>query len=250
MEVLLKHGAWVDVTEIGSCSEKYTCLHLACLWGDMEMIRLLVKYKADMTAYNEVRESPFTIAYDEGNKEAIDLFLEHGIDLNDNQSSIMLGENREHIPVKNMWTPLMHACARNDTKMVKRLLAHGADVNVASQSPPHDDYEYTTAVLESIDKEEILQILLDHGDDVNLTDALGNTPLLTLVKPQEDVYSSRDDFDTEDPDLLEGVRMLLERGLDLMHEDNEGKTAFDYVEEESEMEALLMEYRDRKPAQK
>ena len=150
------------------------------------------------------------------------------------------------VPIRDKWMPLMHACARNDIEMVKRLLSHGADVNVASQSAPGEPYDYNSAVLESIKDAEILQILLNHGADVNLTDALGNTPLLTLVKPQEDPYSDRDDYDTEDPDLLNCVRMLLERGLDIMHKDNDGKTAFDYIEEGSEMEALLLEYRDRK----
>ena len=217
MEVLLKHDADVDIFEMRTDSEEDTCLNLACHRGDMEMIRLLLKYGADMTAFNQQGLSPFTTAYTRGNKEAVDLFLEHGIDLNSNAGPWHYEKDGEMLPIRDKWTPLMHACARNDIEMVKRLIAHGADVNVASQSAPGEPYDYNSAVLESIRNKELLQILLDHGADVNLTDALENTPLLTLVKPQEDPYSGREDYDTEDPDLLHGVRMLLEHGLNLMH---------------------------------
>ena len=60
MEVLLKHGADIDIFEMRTDSEEDTCLNLACHRVDMEMIRLLLKYGADMTAYNQQGLSPFT----------------------------------------------------------------------------------------------------------------------------------------------------------------------------------------------
>ena len=253
MEVLLKHGAYVDVTELGADSEEDTCLNLACQWGDLDMIRLLVKYKADINAFNRDGDSPFVTAYFKHNDETIDLFLESGMDLNKNESRWQYEAGGQFLPIRDKWTPLMYACSNNDIEMVKRLLALGADVNVMSQSGPGASYEVTTAVLASIDNEEILQVLLDHGADVDLTDRRGNTALISLLTEREEDYVDDDEgfnpADTEpmSPEILNGVRALLDYGLDIMHKNNMGKTALDYVVAGSVIEALLIEYRDRKP---
>ena len=259
MEVLLNHDADVDATKMGADSEEDTCLNIACKRGDIEMIRLLLKYGADMTVYNREGYSPFTTAYKKGNKEAINLFLEHGIDLNDNESRwcCQKGDSDEWVPMKDQLTPLMRACSKNDISMIKRLLTHGADPSVISES---EDglYEVTSAVLLALDNEEILQLLLDHGADVNITDSYGNNALLYMLSYHENNYRERDDLYTDfepdkerlSPELTKGVRMLLEHGLDVMHKNNRGKTAFDYVVADSELETLLKEYRDRKPVLK
>ena len=148
MEVLLKHGAEVNVLRLGMESQRNTCLNIACQRDDMAMIRLLVKYKADMTVYNCDEYSPFISAYLRNKMEAIDLFLEHGVDLNYNENWAC---------DKYEWTPLMYACDRGDIEMVKRLLAHGADVNIISQYSSKYSYPSSTALLVSLGHEEVLQ---------------------------------------------------------------------------------------------
>ena len=99
-------------------------------------------------------------------------------------------------------------------------------------------------------------MLLDHGAVVNLTDARGNTVLLTQLTTRQAGYRRDHDVFTPDeiepmsPAVLNGVRTLLEHGLDVMHANNKGMTAFDYVVAGSEVEALLREYVDRKPVMK
>lgn len=255
MEVLLENSADVNVMRMGPDSKEDTCLNIACQRGDLEMIRLLLKYKADMTVYNQEGLSPFTTAYSRGFNEAVDLFLEHGVDLNNNASRLYYQQNGGWLPIRDKWTPLMHACYRRDVEMAKRLLAHGADVNVISASEPDLPY-VSTNVSMSIGNEELLQLLLDNGADVNLTDDLGNTALLTVLRARlEDYDSDYDDIVPEEaeplsPAVLKGVRMLLDYGFDIMHENDKGKTAFDYVATGSEVEVLLREYRDRKPVLK
>ena len=255
MEVLLKHDAWVNAMRMGPDSEEDTCLNIACKRGDIEMIRLLLKYKADMTVYNSNGLSPFTTAYTRGFHEAVDLFLKHGVDLNNNASRLYYQQNGEWVPIRDKWTPLMHACYRGDVEMAKRLLAHGADVNIISECEPDLPY-VSTNVSMSISNEELLQQLLSHGADINLTDDLGNTALLTVLRSRlEDYDSDYDDIVPEEaeplsPAVLKGVRMLLDYGFDAMHENYKGKTAFDYVTAGSKVEALLKEYRDRKPVLK
>ena len=259
MEVLLKHGAYVDITEL-VCFSDDTCLHRACKRRDLEMIRLLLKYKASMSVYNQEGYSPFTTAYKMGYKEVVDLFLEHGVDLNYNVSGWGPNEDGVYcVPVRDKWTPLMHACDQDDTEMVQRLLAHGADVNIISESDYGQPYEVTSAMTLSIGNEELLQILLDHGADVNLADSHGNTSLLDFLSYHEDVCGERDDYDDDfvpervgdvPSEVINCVKMLLDHGLDVMHKNDRDMTVFDYVEEGSEIDALLKEYRDRKPVLK
>ena len=245
MEVLLKHGAYVDATQMGADSGEDTSLNIACQRGNMDMIRLLLKYGADMNRYNREDLSPFITAYLEHNTEAIDLFLESGMDLNCNESGWTYQRNGENIPIRDKRTPLMHACGRNDVETVKRLLAHGADVNVISESTPGSDYYVNTAVLDAIVHEEVLQILLEHGADVNLTDSQGNTALLSLLTNRE--YYPVAEPEPMSPAAIKGVTMLLELGMDIAHKNHYGKTALDYVVAGTEIEALVKEYTDRKP---
>ena len=61
-------------------------------------------------------------------------------------------------------------------------------------------------------------MLLDHGAVVNLTDARGNTVLLTQLTTRQAGYRRDDDVFNPDeiepmsPAVLNGVRMLLEHG--------------------------------------
>ena len=259
MQVLLENGADVNAMRMGLAQdpEEYTCLHLACQREDMDIIRLLVKYKADISVYNRNSLSPFTSAYTKGHKEAVDLFLESssGVDLNNNAGRLCYVQNGEWVPIRDKWTPLMHACYRGDVDMVQRLLARGVFVNVISETDRGGPFEVTvpSAVLVSIDNEALLQLLLNHGADVNLTDSHGNTALLTVLRARLEDYDSDDEdavpvvAGSMSPAVLKGVRMLLDYGFDPMHGNHKGKTAFDYVAAGSELEALLKEYRDRKP---
>ena len=94
---------------------------------------------------------------------------------------------------KYEWTPLMYACDRGNIEMVKLLLANGADANVISQYPPKYSYPSTTALLVSLGYEELLQVLLGHGADVNLTDARGDTVLLARLPTRQAGYRRDDD---------------------------------------------------------
>ena len=153
----------------------------------------------------------------------------------------------------------MHACDQDDTEMVRRLLAHGADVNVISESDYGQPYEVTSATTLPIGNEELLQILPEHGADVNLADSHGNTSLLDFLSYHEDVCGERDNYDDDfvpekvgdvPSETMNCVRMLLEHSLDVMHKNDKDMTVFDYVEEWSELEALLKEYVDREPVLK
>ena len=195
---LLRNGAHVDVRDNYEC----TPLNDAVLYGDFEMVQLLLDFKADVNTRNTVIETPshrvpgglssFNIPHS-GPQMLADiarLLVEHGADL--------------HAQNINGETPL-HAAAKGKSVEVERvLLEHGANVGAEDKygrTPLHQAVEVYGGV-------EITRVLLEHGANVDAEDIQGRTPLHGAAK-----YGS-----------VEVVRMLLEHGANVGAEDNQGST--------------------------
>src|SRR5262245_22224959 len=99
-------------------------------------------------------------------------------------------------------TPLMHAAMYSDLAMVKLLLDHGADVNVASPSG-------ATALIRAAGDFDKVELLLARGAKVNSKSNLGRTPLLIAAA-----------F----PGNERTVRLLLARGAAITDQDQMGET--------------------------
>ncbi|MBT5620590.1 MAG: ankyrin repeat domain-containing protein, partial [Verrucomicrobia bacterium] len=69
------------------------------------------------------------------------------------------------------------AATRGNTKLIKRLLADGMDVDVT-------DKEGLTALYRAAhnDQKETVSLLLSNGANVNIRDKFGNTPLDVTLK--------------------------------------------------------------------
>ncbi|XP_022100837.1 ankyrin repeat family A protein 2-like [Acanthaster planci] len=100
-------------------------------------------------------------------------------------------------------TPLMWACAHQQTDIVQHLLAHGADVTKESV-----DGETALAFASSVGCIDIIRLLLTEGADVNKSDWNEGTPLLYAVYKNHPVC----------------VRLLLEAGADLTVQTEGGHT--------------------------
>ena len=214
MEVLVKHGADVDVHGPGGdedYNDEDTCLNLACKNGDMEMINFLLAHGADAAAYNHHGRSPFITAYEKGNREVVDLFLQRDVDLNNINCHYLVGD----VQYQNKSSPLMFACAKGDITVVKRLLSHGADPNLMRKDITLTDSAVISACRGG--HVEVLQVLLDQGVDVNQKDYMGNNSLMFLLYDEEEglplPWSGR---------TIACARLLVEYGLDLQAVNNEG----------------------------
>jgi ankyrin repeat protein len=115
-----------------------------------------------------------------GDLAAVEAALESGADVNSFERG---------------FSALSAAASINAVELVRKLIALGANV-------PHPE-EDTTALHEVaiVGSPEMIQILLDAGEEVNVQDSDGNTPLIWAVG-------------SESAESVEAVRLLLSRGAD------------------------------------
>jgi uncharacterized protein len=105
------------------------------------------------------------------------------------------------------FTPLALAVARNDQRLVKMLLARGANPNAKTQADgpfPARDIVLSTAAENG--NVEIITLLLNAGGQVNTRAGTGVTPLM---------LAARDNH-------ADAVRLLIQRGADVNAKDERG----------------------------
>jgi cytohesin len=152
-----------------------TPLHSAAWFGDLEMVQVLIDYKADINARTKNNWTPLHEA-SEGRSistqniprlpDVARLLLERGADVN------VLDEDNV--------TPL-HVAARNGrVGVVRVLLEHGANVGAEDKeggTPLHEvaECEEPFGVGQN-EGAEIVSVLLEHGANVDAKDKVGRTP--------------------------------------------------------------------------
>jgi serine/threonine protein kinase len=126
--------------------------------GNKEIVELFLQHKAevnpDFDRYSLV-ESPLTAAIKGGNQEIVELLLRHGAHVN--------LQGRMTLPT----SPLKEAINQRHQGLVARLLAEGAEVNPILKE---HDYLDTTPLHHAVWKgdEEIVKMLIQHGAKVNV----------------------------------------------------------------------------------
>lgn len=139
-------------------------LLIATLEKQPDMAKLLVSYKADVNLQDDQLDSPFLYAGASGQTELVKLFLDNGA--------------RFDVFNRYNGTALIPACERGHVETVKVLVkTKGFPIN-------HVNRLGWTALMEAVilgdgtkKYQEIVQILKDHGADLNIPDHPGKTPL-------------------------------------------------------------------------
>lgn len=116
-------------------------------------------------------------------------------------------------------TPLMEAAGNDDPEIVKMLLEKKVDVNQKNEAK-------STALLRT-HSEDVVQLLLDAGADINAQDFLGNTLLMNVIQ----YYYP--------PDRLDLMRLLLNRRANISLKNQEGHTVIDIIRSEEHPEELF-----------
>ena len=222
VNALLRAGAHVSMANALGVTPAY----VAADSGNAAILKRLLDAGADVKSADESGDTLLMAAVRAGNADAVDLLLERGASVNAGDPQF------SH-------TALMWAARRNDTSIMKRLLAKGADADartrigekpiarpagagggshgvgiVRSGVPPQGEQQPTPGGMTPLlfaardGQADAARLLLEAGADVNAADPNGITPLvMALTNAQFGV-----------------AKLLVERRADLQRADWWGRT--------------------------
>jgi ankyrin repeat protein len=202
--------------------------------GNIEVMQLLIKYKADVNIANNNGIAPLHMASERCDIDAINLLLENGADVNANT---VKGETPLYYAITYVITNYSHTFVERET-LINRLVEVGADVNVVNKDG--QTLMHVAAVCGNL---EAIQILKDKGVSVNATTKLcKDTPLHLatfdtciefLIKNGANVNAIGNNGNTPLQSICANVRsasdgtVLLKNGAKIDIKNEDGKTALD-----------------------
>ncbi|XP_076083369.1 uncharacterized protein LOC143054293 isoform X2 [Mytilus galloprovincialis] len=167
----------------------WTPLYEACINGDIDTVKLLIRNRADVNMKTDSDEMPLVAACQQGHGFLIQMLIDKGADVDDalccaahkgyDRTIKILLHKGGNIGYKgvNGKSLLSLAWEQGSTKAVKFLLEKGADfreIDVKGKTLMHDACN-TGSV-------DLVQILLDKGLDLIICDKNGRYPLADSVK--------------------------------------------------------------------
>jgi len=224
VEILLSHNPVLSYVD----GDQNSALHFACRFGKTEVAQRLIKAGHDLEMKNEKGMTPLAFATFQGQRETAIACIEAGakIDVESNDGQ----------------TPLHYSCLFEDLELSAKLIEKGADVNKVAK----DGYTPLSAAA-CVRCNKILKLLLDAGAEVKGSDLEGSTPLHVIAN-NGDVESTNMVL-AKNPPLEETnqhghtplvaacngpnpegvVEVLVDHGVNVDHQDNEGYTALHYM---------------------
>lgn len=184
IELLLEHGMKPN----DPCEQNITPLHLATYTNSLSIVRLLCDHGADVNARTEnVKDTPLHYATIYGSLDMCKELVERGADIRalnrDNQMPFHSCLDRLHLLefFFQLDSTLVHACNMygmppicevESVELVRLCIRYGANVHASNING-------VTALHRACVKNrplEMIQILIEHGADVNAVTSYGQTP--------------------------------------------------------------------------
>jgi ankyrin repeat protein len=194
----------------GDITNGWSPLHFAVNEGIIEIVRLLIDHGARVNEesmpnremFNNVKETPLMVAVCNGNMEMVKYLVEHGADVN-YQNSLYLGHG--HTASAGI---LMCAVRRANKPLISYLFEHGAKVSEEEGESLLIE-AISSCYLETFSDFALLDLLLNHGANINASDNESGTPLMSAISQNN-------------KDL---ITYLLKKGADINAQDMNGRTA-------------------------
>ena len=165
VKLLLEHGADVHVYDGQKKFPLHHAIESLCAddsYPDLSTVYLLLDYGAYLNAVTLSGETPLYIACSKGLAELVRTMLINGVEVNDSKKS-----------------PLIVACQNKHGAIVDLLLSDGADPNLCEETV--SKYSLSLHVAAADNNVELVNLLLNHGANVNIVDASGNTALHHVI---------------------------------------------------------------------
>jgi len=225
-------------------SQGGTPLHSAAWHGHSSVVHFLIDNGADFKIKDFSEFTVLCTAVKSGSYETVQLLIQRGADVNSINSG---GQTPLHFSVKGNY---VNYELSNRLKIVELLLNQGANIEIVDRYGRTPLYSATN----SYGVTDIVKLLLEKGADVNVHDVLGYTPLHwsivtrridmaeLLVANNANVNAVDDDgrnvlhIIAKGENLTRGepieqlsqlVELLIKKGADIHHKDNNGSTPID-----------------------
>jgi len=227
----------------------FTPLHFAARVGDLESVKLLLAAGVDVNLLTQSSEpegprsgggsgyTPLLVAAMRAQVETALYLLEHGADPNISASGMTplhwastSWEGFASNPVYGFQDPMSGIPDRQSKlRLVKALLAHGANVNARmTKRQPSFATGYTDSVgatpfllAASVDDVDMMRILLAAGADPKIATATNATAIMAATGLNHGIGESL----LTEKDASEAVKLLLDLGLDAKGETTFGENA-------------------------
>ena len=221
VKLLLEVGSNPNITDKNKNTSLHAAVHGHCRKKDIQAI---IDNFADINAINKNKQTALMIACENGNANVIKVLLKNRADLDianaDGDTCIHVVARRDYskdiihtmvnhganVNTKNMFneTPLMKANKNGNIDATKELLNAGADHTIL-------DGFGDTWIHQSIDggyRQELIQTMIDHGADVNAINKRNETAFMKACKTGN----------------VDAIKLLLSVGANPNIENDDGET--------------------------
>ena len=192
LQVIIDHGADVNAKN----KLNHTALMLASGNGNVDVMNMLIKTGADPDIEDANGNTWLHYAmYGDFNKEVLKVIIDYGADVN--------AKNKENI------TALMLGSKTGNTDGINVLLQAGANQAIVDD----DGNTWLHYAASGVNSKEALQVIIDHGADVNAKNKQNRTALMLASKKGN----------------IDGINVLLKAGANQAIVDVDGNTWLHYA---------------------
>lgn len=221
-------------------------INVAARYGNLEIVKLLLSYNADVNICEEGGNTPLISAAQNNHLDVVKELLNHQAKVNtknDNDTNALgmaiinnnleivyeLLQSKADIEIKTQgYTPLMLAGAFDNKDIMDLLIQNGANINAKTESGQ------TALELTVLDgKKTAVEVLLKHGVNINELGSNGNTALMSAAGT----------------DNYELVKYLINAGADTKIQNSLGYNALDFAVaayEQNKKSFQIIDYLEKK----